>query len=89
MKPSLEDLAASIQEDATVRRIVLVPLMLVSGYHVRKDLAGVRENTWTNTFLKAGYAVECIKRGLGEERFLQNIFVEYLKNVILIKNIID
>lgn len=83
MYPTRTDIVECIQAKAVKQRIVLVPLMLVSGYHVRKDLAGVSENSWMNTFKRAGYDVECVKKGLGEEKFVQNMFVDHLKNVIL------
>ena len=83
MKPTCKDLVECIGQNKEIRNVVLVPLMLVSGYHVRKDLMGAFDDSWCNTFLRAGFSVECIKRGLGEASFLQNIFIEYLKNVIL------
>ena len=83
VKPTRMDLVDCIQKKSIEHRVVLVPLMLVSGYHVRKDLAGTGENSWENTFSKLGYSVECVRRGLGEEDFIQKIFIEHLKNVIL------
>ena len=83
MKPTCNDLVEYIQEKSEKQRVILIPLMLVSGYHVRKDLAGASEDSWMNTFKRAGFDVECVKKGLGEADFMRNIFVEYLKNVIL------
>lgn len=82
-KPTLEDLKDAIEAKKIYRRVVLVPLMLVSGYHVRKDITGPGENSWKNTFIREGFEVECIKMGLGEEVRIQNIFAEYVKDVIL------
>ena len=83
MKPTCDDLVKEIQKKREVQRVILVPLMLVAGYHVRKDLIGTSEKSWVNIFKKAGFEVESVKSGLGEEKFVQNIFVDYLKNVIL------
>ena len=83
LKPTCKDLIEWIEENKEIQNVVLVPLMLVSGYHVRKDLMGAFDNSWSNTFSRAGYVVECVKRGLGEHDFMQNLYVDYLKNVIL------
>ncbi len=82
-KPTLEDLKNEIEARKVYRRVVLIPFMLVSGYHVRKDLTGPGEDSWKNTLIRSGFEVECIKKGLGEEVRIQNIFAEYVKDVIL------
>ncbi len=82
-KPTLEDLKDEIEAKKIYRRVVLIPFMLVSGYHVRKDITGPSDDSWKNTFIRAGFDVECIKKGLGEEVRIQNIFAEYVKDAIL------
>ena len=81
--PSLHNICGEIQSKRKYRRVVILPLMLVSGYHVRKDLIGPGEDSWKNTFIRVGYEVICIQKGLGEDSLIQNIFAEHLKNVIL------
>ena len=81
--PTLKDLKVKIEAKKNYRRVVLIPFMLVSGYHVRKDLAGPGEDSWKNTFIRAGFEVKCIKKGLGEDVRIQNIFAEHVKDVIL------
>lgn len=82
-RPSLYDICCEVQSKRKYRRVVILPLMLVSGYHVHKDLIGPGENSWKHTFIRAGYEVTCITKGLGEEPLIQNIFAEHLKSVIL------
>ena len=82
VKPTLEDLCHEIMLKKKYHRVVLLPLMLVSGYHVQKDLAGSGESSWKNTFSKAGFEVEIIMKSLGEDPFVQNIFATYTEHVI-------
>ena len=83
MRPTLSDLLEQIKSKAKYHRVVILPLMLVSGYHVRKDLMGPNGGSWKNVFKRAGFQVECITKGLGEEAIIQNVYAEYLKSVIL------
>lgn len=83
VKPTMEDIKREIEVKDNYKRVIIIPLMLVSGYHVRKDLIGHRPGTWEDTFLQAGYAVECVQKGLGEEPMIQNMFVEHIKSAIL------
>ena len=83
MKPTLQDIKQVIVETGCYRRVVILPLMLVSGYHVRKDLIGRKSDSWKNTFLQEGFEVECVTKGLGEFSEIQNIFAEHLKSVML------
>lgn len=82
VKPTLEDLYDEIVAQQKYERVVLLPLMLVSGYHVRKDLAGPSEGSWRNVFAKSGFKVECIMKSLGENSIVQNILATYTENVI-------
>ena len=83
VKPTLQDIKQVIVETGCYRRVVILPLMLVSGYHVRKDLIGRKSDSWKNTFLQEGFEVECVTKGLGEFSEIQNIFAEHLKSVML------
>lgn len=49
---------------SSVRLIRLRPLMMVSGHHWNKDVAGEKTGSWKNMLLEAGYEVICEKEGL-------------------------
>lgn len=83
VNPTLEDVRLNIKEAKIYQRVIILPLMLVSGYHVRKDLTGPKTDSWKNVFLREGFEVECVKKGLGEIVEIQNIFAEHLKSVML------
>ncbi len=57
-----------------VRRVHLMPLMLVAGDHARNDMAGDDPESWRSLFSAAGYEVECHLSGLGENPQIQQIF---------------
>lgn len=60
--PLLKELSAG-----SFRRIHLRPLMMVSGHHWNKDIAGEKAGSWKNFFASAGYEVICEAGGLLEK----------------------
>lgn len=67
------------------RKIFLAPLMIVAGDHASNDMAGDEEDSWKNEFLREGYQVSCILKGLGEYPAVQNLFVEHAKKAVEIQ----
>ncbi len=76
--PSLENVLAEVRQ-GRYTRILLQPLMIVAGDHANNDMAGDGEESWKTAFEKAGYAVECRVRGLGELPAIRRIFVEHAR----------
>ncbi len=64
-RPGPEDILAKVQA-GSYRRVVLHPLLWAAGGHAVRDIAGEGETAWKTVFVRAGYPVECIMRGLGE-----------------------
>lgn len=64
------------------KSILLRPLMLVAGVHVRDDLSSSEENSWKSKLEKLGYKIDIDKRGLGELKGIRDIFVEKAKELI-------
>ncbi len=74
--PSLDDVLAAVgQKD--YKRVVLEPLMVVAGDHANNDMAGDEEDSWKSQFEKAGYEVECILEGLGQNEDVRALYVEH------------
>lgn len=65
-----------------VKKIHLRPLMLVAGDHAQNDMAGDEEDSWNNVLLSNGFEVEIHIEGLGEYEFIQNKFVNHLREAI-------
>lgn len=76
--PSLDDVMALV-EAGDYKKVVLSPLMIVAGDHANNDMAGDEDGAWKKTFEDAGYEVETLIRGLGENEAVQNLIVAHAK----------
>ena len=64
------------------KKIVLMPLMIVAGDHANNDMAGDEEDAWKVILTTAGYEVECVLEGLGQNAGIRAIIVDHIKTVI-------
>lgn len=62
-----------------IRKVFLMPLMVVAGDHARNDLAGAEEDSWDSLLQAEGFETEVILKGLGEIDEIAQMFVEHLK----------
>ena len=79
--PSLDDVLAKVKA-GNYKRVVLEPLMVVAGDHANNDMAGDEEGSWKTTFEDAGYEVECLLRGLGENEAIRQIYIDHAQAAI-------
>ncbi len=79
--PSLEDVLAQVKE-GNYKRVILEPLMVVAGDHANNDMASDEEGSWKSAFEEAGYEVECLLRGLGENEAIRQIYVDHAQAAI-------
>jgi sirohydrochlorin cobaltochelatase len=79
--PSLDDVLAKVKE-GEYERVILEPLMVVAGDHANNDMAGDDEDSWKTAFEGAGYEVECLIRGLGENEEIRKLYVEHAQAAI-------
>ncbi len=77
--PSLQDMKQKLFRHGGYKRIVLRPLLITAGWHVREDMAGEKEHSWKNMLKKEGYEVICHLEGLGRNPDIQRIFVSHVK----------
>lgn len=68
------------QEFSTV---TLIPFMIVAGEHVKNDMAGEDEDSWEFILTNLGYKVNCVLKGLGENKKIRKILIAHIKNVLL------
>lgn len=59
-----------------IKQVVLKPLMVAAGNHVRKDMVGPAPHGWKQLLEQHGLTVEPVLRGLGELDSFARIFVE-------------
>ena len=79
--PSLDDVMAAVKKGG-YKKVVLEPLMVVAGDHANNDMAGDDKGSWKSQFEAAGYQVECLLRGLGENETIRQIYVEHAQAAI-------
>ncbi len=72
--PSLEDILALLDREGKVRKVTLVPFMLVAGEHAIKDMAGEEETSWKNRCRSHGYEVECFLQGMGSYEEIRSFY---------------
>ena len=70
--------------EAGYKKVVLRPLMVVSGDHANNDMAGDDEDSWKSMFVSSGKfdSVDTQIEGLGMIPEIQKIYVEHTSDVI-------
>lgn len=72
--PTLADIMVRLRA-GNIKRVILMPFMLVAGGHAQNDLAGDDDDSWKVQLQNAGYEVAVYMHGLGESPAYQNIYV--------------
>jgi len=76
--PALENVMANVTAYGA-EKVVLYPFMVVAGDHASNDMAGDEEDSWKTAFANAGFEVECVLEGLGQNAGVQAIYVEHVQ----------
>lgn len=79
--PTLENLLDKLKQNK-IKKVTLMPLMLVAGDHANNDMAGDEEDSFKSQLLKAGFRVDTYLHGLGENAAIQAIYVQHVKDAI-------
>lgn len=79
--PTLDEVIQQLEKNG-VKKVYLLPLMIVAGDHASNDMAGDEEDSWKVQLKAAGYEVEPILKGLGEYKGIQEHFVRHIQNAI-------
>lgn len=77
--PGFAEVCRRLEEQGDVKRVLLLPLMIVAGDHAKNDLAGEDADSWRAMLARRGYEVTCRLEGLGENPAVREIFVEHAK----------
>jgi sirohydrochlorin cobaltochelatase len=78
--PSKSDVVSAVTNRG-IKKILLKPLMIVAGDHANNDMAGNDEESWKNTFKRAGVRVKNVIHGLGENMAWDEIYVSHIREV--------
>ena len=62
-----------------IKKVYVMPLMIVAGDHARNDLAGAEADSWDSILKADGFETEVIMKGLGEIDAIAELFVKHLK----------
>ena len=73
--PTIDEVVSQLHAK-NVKRVVMMPLMMVAGDHASNDMAGDEEDSFKTALLKEGFKVDVKLQGLGENAAVQKIFVE-------------
>lgn len=65
-----------------VKKVTLMPLMLVAGDHANNDMAGEEKDSFKSQLIAAGFQVDTYIHGLGENAGIQDIYVQHVKDMI-------
>ena len=76
--PNLEDVKTTLAA-TKAGKVLLFPLLMTSGVHVAEDICGREKDSWSAALERAGYAVDCQARGLGEVDAVADVFVRRAK----------
>jgi sirohydrochlorin cobaltochelatase len=64
-----------------VKQVILIPLMLVAGMHLEKDLTGDKDS-WKKAFNEKNIFVKIEKKGLGFNKDVIDIFINHIQDAI-------
>ncbi|HAK74217.1 MAG TPA: sirohydrochlorin cobaltochelatase [Sporomusaceae bacterium] len=78
---SLDNVLEKLQKQQ-VRKVALLPFMLVAGDHAQNDMAGDEPDSAKSQLLAAGFEVEAYLYGLGENAAIQDIYVQHLRDAM-------
>ncbi|WP_319371242.1 sirohydrochlorin cobaltochelatase [uncultured Ilyobacter sp.] len=79
--PELGDIIPKLKSK-NIKRVSLMPYMLVAGDHAKNDMAGEEEDSWKRILEKEGFEVDVCLKGLGENPAYQNIFVNHARDAM-------
>ncbi len=79
--PTYENLLDKLKEKK-IKKVTLMPLMLVAGDHANNDMAGTEDDSFKTQLTKAGFQVAAYLHGLGENPVIQDIYVQHVKDAI-------
>ncbi|WP_432646756.1 sirohydrochlorin cobaltochelatase [Mitsuokella sp.] len=73
--PSLETVMPKLKKNG-IKHVTLMPMMMVAGDHANNDMAGSDPDSHKSILEAAGYKVDAYIHGIGENKAIQNIYLE-------------
>jgi sirohydrochlorin cobaltochelatase len=79
--PTIENLISELKANK-IKKVTLMPIMLVAGDHANHDMAGDDKESFKSQLIAAGFQVDTYIHGLGENAGIQDIYVQHVKDAI-------
>ena len=76
-EPSLDDIIPELSLIG-VKKVILLPFMIVAGDHANNDMAGDDEDSWKSILEREGYTVTPVLKGLGEYPEIQRLYIRHV-----------
>lgn len=73
--PSIEEILEQLAAERAVRRLRLIPFMLVAGDHALNDMSGEEAESWKSICSSRGYEVSCVLHGMGFYEEIRELYV--------------
>lgn len=80
--PGLSEMVAELKGFG-VRKVRLLPFLLVAGGHAVNDIAGAGPESWKSTLEREGFEVEVHLRGLGDMESIVSILLEHTRSALV------
>lgn len=65
-----------------IKKVTLIPFMLVAGDHANNDMAGKDEDSHKSQLEAEDFKVKTYIHGLGENKGIQDIYIDHLKQAM-------
>lgn len=79
--PTLDSALKRI-EKKNIKKIKLIPLMVVAGDHVKNDMASDEEDSWKSILESKGIEVNAYVHGLGEKEEFRKIYLNHIDDML-------
>lgn len=79
--PTLNSVLKRLNKN-NIKKVKLVPLMVVAGDHVRNDMASDEDDSWKTILKENGFEVETHIHGLGEIKAFRKIYINHIEDMI-------
>ena len=62
--------------------------MIVAGDHAKNDMSSDKKDSWKTILKNEGYKVTSVLKGMGEYKFIREMFMDKLKDVYICRGTI-
>ncbi len=79
--PTFDDVVAELEKN-NIKKVTLMPMMMVAGDHASNDMAGDEEDSWKVMLKQKGFEVDIYLHGMGEIPGIRELFIKHAEEMI-------